>query len=236
MLGWSAGCQAVREQLRAGARPDAALALDGTSGSVPPTVAQLSPWIDAAGRARREEMTLVLTHTLQTYTELLPPSDRYLATINGCRRITGWELNDVGPLEDPAITSDGQLVVASYKSARIDRQAHIDQQVHAMPDMLRRFVVPWIEGRGAEPTGPRSPQGPPTRRGGLLRRGDVGTDVVEWQELLTRAGQPVVVDGNFGPRTETATRTVQRAAGLTEDGIVGVLTRAAVERMNENSP
>jgi peptidoglycan hydrolase-like protein with peptidoglycan-binding domain len=42
------------------------------------------------------------------------------------------------------------------------------------------------------------------------------------QSLLnTKAGQGLVIDGAFGPRTDRAVRNVQAFLGLAVDGIVG---------------
>jgi hypothetical protein len=65
----------------------------------------------------------------------------------------------------------------------------------------------------------------------LLRRGDRGAAVATWQWRLTQAlGRGVDVDEEFGPMTEQATRDFQSASGLTADGVVGPLSRAAMVR------
>lgn len=63
---------------------------------------------------------------------------------------------------------------------------------------------------------------------GTLRRGDRGEAVAVLQAALGRAGHPVAIDGDFGPRTERAVRAFQTARGLVVDGIVGPRTRAAL--------
>jgi peptidoglycan hydrolase-like protein with peptidoglycan-binding domain len=57
-----------------------------------------------------------------------------------------------------------------------------------------------------------------------LRRGDRGEDVKAVQRIV---GVPV--EGIFGPRTESAVMGYQLGNHLTADGIVGPLTRAAME-------
>ena len=62
----------------------------------------------------------------------------------------------------------------------------------------------------------------------ILRRGSEGTDVKRWQTFLV--GQNHLhsdVDGDFGVKTETATKAFQRAQGLGSDGIVGGMTLGA---------
>lgn len=49
-----------------------------------------------------------------------------------------------------------------------------------------------------------------------LKQGSTGVFVTEWQGLIG-----VKADGDFGPKTETATRNWQVAHGLKDDGIVG---------------
>ena len=56
-----------------------------------------------------------------------------------------------------------------------------------------------------------------------LRYKSSGINVEELQTLLN-----VSVDGKFGPQTETAVKTFQKANGLVDDGIVGRLTWTAL--------
>jgi hypothetical protein len=64
----------------------------------------------------------------------------------------------------------------------------------------------------------------------LLRRGDHGAAIATWQWRLRLVGQTVEVDEDFGQATEAATRNFQQANGLTADGVVGPLSRRAMER------
>jgi hypothetical protein len=74
-----------------------------------------------------------------------------------------------------------------------------------------------------------------TRREPVLRLGDHGFAVKNWQLLLHRwlgknhhAGTPLTPDGSFGSATAALTRTFQTSAGLTPDGLVGPATRRAM--------
>ncbi|WP_448639252.1 peptidoglycan-binding domain-containing protein [Geodermatophilus sp. URMC 63] len=63
----------------------------------------------------------------------------------------------------------------------------------------------------------------------LLRGGDVGAGVATRQWRLVQAlGRQLDVDEHFGPVTEQATRDLQRAHGLSADGVVGPRSRAAM--------
>lgn len=57
-----------------------------------------------------------------------------------------------------------------------------------------------------------------------VRRGDTGSAVSALQSQLASQGYTVGVDGNFGPGTESAVLSFQRARGLTADGVVGANT------------
>jgi peptidoglycan hydrolase-like protein with peptidoglycan-binding domain len=59
--------------------------------------------------------------------------------------------------------------------------------------------------------------------------GDTGNVVRRVQRAIRRTPDPgLVVDGTFGPATETAVKQFQQGAGLTLDGIVGPATWAAL--------
>lgn len=63
-------------------------------------------------------------------------------------------------------------------------------------------------------------------------RGDRGEPVRIAQWLLRRAGQPIAVDGVFGPRTEAATRAFRGSVNLRPTGVVDIDTwRALIGRL-----
>lgn len=49
--------------------------------------------------------------------------------------------------------------------------------------------------------------------------------------MRLKAGQPVTIDGDFGPRTDEAVRNVQRFFGLVVDGIVGPKTWGVIDML-----
>jgi peptidoglycan hydrolase-like protein with peptidoglycan-binding domain len=62
----------------------------------------------------------------------------------------------------------------------------------------------------------------------FLQRGSAGPLVTRLQEFLNvatpPAAPPLTVDGDFGPRTQSAVHAYQAAHGLAADGIVGYKT------------
>ncbi len=64
----------------------------------------------------------------------------------------------------------------------------------------------------------------------MLRRGDTGPAVRSVQERLSALGYWLpAVDGRFGSGTHHAVVALQKAAGLSRDGVVGPRTRAALD-------
>lgn len=97
------------------------------------------------------------------------------------------------------------------------------------------------EAPTADPTGPESgPTAPPapgpaestaTEGPDRLAAGDRGADVHLIQERLTELGYWLgTPDGVFGDSTHHAVVALQKAAGISRDGIVGPQTRGALEQ------
>ena len=64
----------------------------------------------------------------------------------------------------------------------------------------------------------------------VLRKGDKGEAVKTMQKKLNESGYKLIVDGIFGPGTETALKDYQKKNGLTADGICGQLTWTALNK------
>lgn len=62
----------------------------------------------------------------------------------------------------------------------------------------------------------------------LVKEGSQNHPVKTLQHLLRARGQPVVVDGDFGPKTEASVRAFQSGRHLAVDGIVGSQTWSAL--------
>lgn len=104
--------------------------------------------------------------------------------------------------------------------------------VKTCPGVIRKrqwwaAIEPWIRAVAAATPPPVAPPPPGVCevKVRVLGRGDKGGDVRSLQALLNaKAGKALTVDGDFGPKTDRAVRTVQRFFGLTADGIVGAKT------------
>lgn len=57
-----------------------------------------------------------------------------------------------------------------------------------------------------------------------------GAEVMELQKLLNNFGNTLIIDGKFGPKTNTAVIKFQIANGLKGDGVIGAKTRAALNK------
>ena len=69
-----------------------------------------------------------------------------------------------------------------------------------------------------------------------LKKGSKGDDVIALQHLLNVEGYKVTIDGDFGAKTETAVKMLQKAHGLADDGIVGAKTWAVLGVKPQNVP
>jgi hypothetical protein len=64
-----------------------------------------------------------------------------------------------------------------------------------------------------------------------LAKGSNGNDVGNWQLFLNKQGASLVVDGEFGANTQTATETFQADSNIPQTGVVGTATLAAAEAL-----
>ena len=71
----------------------------------------------------------------------------------------------------------------------------------------------------------------------VLRHGDRGTEVRQLQQRLISLGYWLgVPDGEYGDLTQQAVLALQKAAGLTRDGVLGARTRAALHQQVQPKP
>jgi hypothetical protein len=156
--GWSMGVSGARAQLLAAApgvmplvhglvlidglhAPMAKRKADGHIALGPSEI--FRPHFDAA---RAGNGLVVATCTNNIYTETLT-KDPFLSVQTCLGELTGW---DMSPPTDAPYNErgDGNLLVRSYASMRIDKAAHIRQQREVLPEMLRDCVVPFIASAG----------------------------------------------------------------------------------------
>lgn len=74
-----------------------------------------------------------------------------------------------------------------------------------------------------------NPYGVPAKN---VKKGQTGNAVrwVQWE--LNESGARLSVDGSFGPKTLAAVKAFQKREGLAVDGIVGVRTKAALQKVH----
>jgi hypothetical protein len=155
LVGFSAGCQRIRELYRDdGVRAHAYLLVDGTHASLPPEPNEIQWLQQLAAEARSGQSQLVASHSLQTYVEDLPPNERFASTIRVLRLATGFHLDEAGSLEAPRITQSGNLWVYSYASQKFDTKAHIDQHEWALPALAAAHIAPTLTGQTYVPAQP----------------------------------------------------------------------------------
>jgi hypothetical protein len=116
-----------------------------------------------------------------------------------------------GQITNPEVLKVGDALLFAGNNPSRPRQIGHVEWVYAMP--------------GSAPA--------PPPQGRTLRRGDIGEDVKEMQEMLITAGYscgPDGADGDFGKLTEVAVRAFQRDHDLMIDGIYGPETRRELEQ------
>lgn len=86
---------------------------------------------------------------------------------------------------------------------------------------------PWsLPGFNVPPSKAEKPVAKPANP--VLAKGTKGSDVERLQKLLNAKGAKLVVDADFGDRTDKAVRAIQKAAKITVDGRVGMQTWEAL--------
>jgi predicted dienelactone hydrolase len=90
-------------------------------------------------------------------------------------------------------------------------------------------LTDWMHAGSAPAWSATPPALSPLTTTGMLSNGSKGQDVVTLQEKLNELGfYGGGNDGDFGPRTQQAVESFQASKGLTADGVVGPMTRAAL--------
>jgi hypothetical protein len=205
---------------------------DGTAAD-----AQVAPFAAFTKRARRGEKALAIGFT-DTPTHGAGKTGGYASTADFAAELQRMVGGAGGLFTVEHWAHDPAALAAAPDKAAFWRGEHIAARDTHGPAFVERAIRGWLaaQDEGDTPTSEPPAPTPPTRRDGLLRRGDRGEAVTAWQQLLSRAGFPCIADGDFGPRTEAAVVALQKAAGLLADGFVGPLTRAAAEAIIRRDP
>lgn len=175
LFGYSAGCQGVRGLLSLGLDPAAVACFDGTHSSLPIDPRHLAIWrarVDAA--ARSGPMFLATTLAAHDYVERLPvgAKGRAASTAHVLSEATGVELRATASRPPSGLDKSGRVTglpaegrllkeideehlhVFAYASSSIDHAEHAYQGSHVMPDLLARYVGPFLSGWANVPEEP----------------------------------------------------------------------------------
>jgi len=131
-----------------------------------------------------------------------------------------------------AIQAARELIAVGLDRGAVDPaylvSGHGDWWPKECPGKFVRSIMPQLIGvRGG---GVILPPAAASFGQAVLGRGDTGPAVETWQRQLNDTQQAgLTADGDFGPATETATKAFQRKVGLTDDGLVGARSIAAME-------
>ena len=118
--------------------------------------------------------------------------------------------------------SDATLLTANANPLTLNSLGQPDTAIFLSDALYKIVLAPSGSDDGSRP---------------VLRRGDQGDAVRDLQRLLINQGYAdVVVDGVFGPRTDSNVRAFQRRCGLGADGIVGSDTWRALDSARSAPP
>lgn len=130
LVGFSAGCWAVRAQLAASAPANYVLAVDGihlSKGDPPP--AEQTPWLEAAALARARDMVFSVSVSAT-------PANKLQNTRDSAKHLFGWN-GCLGSYDDPCVEREGFFSIygATYGGANPTNE-HKDQLIVLLPRMI----------------------------------------------------------------------------------------------------
>lgn len=167
------------------------------------------------------------------------PADRFQSAAQGAGNGSYISICYLGgpsmPFSEAAKAAINDVIAGSPGAAQGNVRGHKN-----VPGNATACPGPEIDGwlaagrpaSGSVPTPAPSPPPPPKPQNQhpVLRKGSRGPAVMELQRKLNGvAGQGLVVDGSFGPRTDQAVRNFQTFFNLGTDGIVGPKTWGALD-------
>lgn len=134
-----------------------------------------------------------------------------------------------GPAQPTPAQADAHPQPAPVQAAPAQTPSPV-QPAHADPQRTP------AEATRAQPDAhPAAPARSDAMADNVLRRGETGPEVGQYQRMLADMGyrgadgRPLTVDNRFGPNTEHATRAFQRDHGIEQTGTLGPRTRAAAD-------
>jgi len=142
-------------------------------------------------------------------------------------RIAGqfWQLNGLNPLADQQNFKQITKRINGGYNGLEDRTMYYDR---AKRVLNKNDVVDASAPVAAPQAQPIAAGQAPAYPGAVLRQGSKGADVKTMQQRLADLGYALSVDGNFGPGTRAALVDFQGTKDLTNDGVCGPATWAAL--------
>ena len=144
VIGFSAGCQAVRSAIVGAEFPPherlGIVAVDGTHASLPAEKWQVAVWRKLGEEARRGEKLCVATCSNNVYTARL--ASPFMPTLHVMRQ--AFEPN-LFPATPPHEIHARDLHLYAYDSAECDKDAHARQQIEVLPMVLEKHVRLWLK-------------------------------------------------------------------------------------------
>lgn len=125
-----------------------------------------------------------------------------------------------------------ELPLKTHAEIALPKGRKIDPHYTFPSQAMKDFIVSHKVGQTADnvvinPT--PTPQPKPKPISNVIEKGSKGELVKKAQTLLNKHGYNLVVDGDFGDKTDAAVKSFQLSKNLVVDGIVGKNTWAALE-------
>ena len=124
----------------------------------------------------------------------------------------------------PAILTENLFIDRAEDAALLKNPAFLDATAIGHAEGIAQFLG--LIGGDPDPT--PEPVWP------VLQLGAYGENVRTLQYLVREEGQDIVVDGDFGPATDSAVRAIQEELGLVVDGVAGEQTWTATVVTRKN--
>jgi len=234
---WSAGSEVLKTVCRGARQPHAIVSLDGLYGTKPPGSkpgdgnvlfdAGIEAVANYAVAAARGDRIFVLLHS--------SISTPYGSSGEVAARIRRHVEETLGrPMENDSSITAAELDQHQFSEALVlgnfhllefpgrDAKEHV-REAHLFDEVWRRWI-PWATTDSGTPSDavPAAPT--------VLGLGAKGDAVKTWQTYLVGRGAQIKADGDFGPKTASATKQFQLEQGLEQTGELDAATREAAGR------